>query len=174
MYRAGQEMKLLEPWQLKMFKEPQRTEGLCVVIKGGDEGVSPATYCDVSVHRMFPLSRPENLIALCDKFGNEIGVVMDPKHLDEASREALFQELDMAYFIPKITRICEIKEEYGLVHWSVETDRGPRQFQVRSRQDIRPMGNNRFVVRDMDGNRYDIPDMNALDAASRELLEMEV
>jgi hypothetical protein len=173
-YRAGQEIKLLEPWQLTLFKEPHRTEGLCLVVKGGDDGVSPASYSDVSVHRMFPLSRPESLIALCDKFGNEIGVVMDPSHLDEESREALYQELDMAYFIPKITQIHEIKEEYGVVRWRVDTDRGPRQFEVRSRHDIRSMGQGRFIVRDMDGNRYDVPDMNTLDAASRGLLEMEV
>ena len=173
-YRAGQELKWLKPLQLKVVKEAQKTEGLCLVIKGGDDGTQPATYTDVSVHQMFPLSQPDALIAFCDKFGNEIGVICDASKLDEGSRDVLAQELDMAYFVPTITRIDEIKEEYGITSWSVETNKGPRSFEVRSRHDIRFMGGGRYIVRDMDGNRYEIPNMNALDAKSFGLLEMEV
>lgn len=171
MYRAGQELKLLDPPQLTLFKEAHKTEGLCAVVQEGEERT---TYTDVSVHQMFPLSNPDSLITLCDKFGNEIGTLVDPGNLDAASQEALSQELGLAYFIPKITRISSIRDEYGLVRWEVETDKGSRTFEVQSRHDIRPMGGGRFIIRDMDGNRYDIPAMHALDGASRAILEMEV
>lgn len=173
MYRAGQELKLFEPKRLTLYKEAEKTEGLCLLVKGGD-GSSEEQYTDVSVHQMFPLSYPDSLITLCDKFGNEIGVLVEPSRLDEASRNVLHEELQMAYFIPEIQRIKLIKEEYGLTRWEVDTNRGPRTFEVRSRYDIRPMGQGRFIVRDMDSNRYDIPDINELDPVSRSLLEMEV
>lgn len=158
---------------LTLYKEPQKTEGLCLVVKGGDGG-SRAEYTDVSVHEMFPLTSPGSLIALCDRSGNEIGVLLDPSRLDEESHATLQQELQIAYFIPKIQRIKVIREEYGVTHWEVETDRGPRTFDLQSRYDIRALGQDRFIVRDMDGNRYEIPDMNALDPESRSLLETEV
>lgn len=142
------------------------------MVKGSDGG--NVQYSDVTVHRMFPLTHPEHLVTFCDKHGNEIGVVLDPETLDTESREVLLQEMQMAYFIPKIIRVLSIKEEYGVIRWEVETDKGKRSFEVQSRHDIRPMGRNRFIVRDMDGNRYDIPDMSALDAESRSLLELEV
>lgn len=173
MYRAGQAMKLLRPEQVSLFKEACKTEGLCLVLKGGD-GNGEVSYTDVSVHQMFPLSHPHNLITFCDKRGEEIGVLLDLQALEEASRLALLDELEMAYFIPKIQRILSIKEEFGVIRWEVETDKGPRSFEVQSRHDIRPMGGGRFIVRDMDGNRYDIPDMAALDAKSRAFLELEV
>jgi hypothetical protein len=144
-----------------------------MTVKGGDEP-GDLKYTDVTVHRMFPLSHPGDMLTLCDRNGNEIGVLCDLNGLEEASRQALLQEIEMAYFVPKIERVHSIKEEYGVVRWVVDTDRGSRAFEVQSRHDIRPMGGGRFIVRDMDGNRYDIADMAALDIESKAMLELEL
>ena len=173
MYQAGQEMSVLNPEQLFLKKEDGVTEGLCLDILDA-KGDTQAAYADVSVHFMFPLSRPWQLVTICDKSGKEIGIISDAESLNGPSRALLRQELDLAYFIPEITRIIQIKEEFGLVHWDVETNKGQRRFQVQSRYDIRHMGGNRYIVRDIDGNRYDITNANALDAASRSLLELEI
>lgn len=73
-----------------------------------------------------------------------------------------------------ITKIVAIDEEYGVTRWKVETDRGPRTFDVATRHDVRPVGPNRYLIRDVDGNRYEIPNTAQLDAASRALLDFEV
>ncbi len=171
MYQAGQEIVKLDPAQLQLRREAGVTEGLCLDIAGSK---ADASYPDISVHFMFPLSSPGQLVTFCDRNGKEIGVITNAQQLDRLSREILQQELERAYFVPKITRILKIKEEFGLVHWEVETDKGPRRFQVQSRYDIRAMGGGRHVVRDIDGNRYDIPEVDALDAQSRNLLELEI
>ena len=173
MYRAGQTLHLLNPKKLRFYRQQQRTEGLCLQIVG-DNGRVGECYPDITVHLMFPLSHPDNLITLCDRQGQEIGVLQDVTQMEAASRQILEQELQVSYFVPKITQILSIKDEYGLVHWQVETDRGLRKFQVQSRYDIRNMGQGRYIVRDIDGNRYDIVDVANLDNASRSLLELEI
>ncbi|HHT25630.1 MAG TPA: DUF1854 domain-containing protein [Firmicutes bacterium] len=173
MYRAGQQMQLLDPKTLKLYKEAQKTEGLCLMVQGSD-GTVQGEYTDVRVHQMFPLTRPNELITICDKDDNELGVIANLAELEGESLAVLSEELELNYFIPKIRKILEIKEEFGVIRWRVETDKGPRSFEVRSRHDIRSLGGGRFIVRDMDGNRYDISNMSALDAESRSLLELEV
>ncbi|HHW09556.1 MAG TPA: DUF1854 domain-containing protein [Firmicutes bacterium] len=173
MYRAGQEIKKLDPEGLRFLRQQKVTEGLCLQIVDPKTGDS-TTFSDVSVHYMFPLSHPGKLITLCDRNGEEIGVLDDISDLDEGSKQALWHELTVNYFVPKITRIVSIKEEFGITHWEVETDRGPRRFQLQSRYDIRSMGGGRYIIRDIDGNRYDIPNEADLDPVSRSLLELEV
>ncbi len=51
---------------------------------------------------------------------------------------------------------------------------GPRTFDVATRQDVRPLGQGRYLIRDVDGNRYEIRDTEALDPASRSLLDFEI
>jgi hypothetical protein len=172
-YRAGQQMQLLDPKKVTLYKEAQKTEGLCLTVVDAD-GKVQGEYTDVRVYQMFPLTRPQELITICDKEENELGVIANVAELEDASRVVLDEELQMNYFIPKIERILQIKEEFGVIRWQVDTDKGPRFFEVQSRHDIRSLGGGRFIVRDMDGNRYDIRNIAELDAESRSLLELEV
>jgi len=88
-----------------------------------------------------PASRPK-----------EIGVVYDIQKMDSQSRKIAEEELEMMYFVPKITRINRIKSERGSYKWMVETDRGDREFDIRHREDIRIIESNRIIVKDVDGN----------------------
>jgi hypothetical protein len=54
----------------------------------------------------------------------------------------------------------------------VETDRGRRVFELHSsRRDIRVLPGGRVLVRDADGNLYEIPDVRRLDVASHAFVE---
>ncbi|MFQ6039207.1 MAG: DUF1854 domain-containing protein, partial [Candidatus Poribacteria bacterium] len=101
----------------------------------------------------------------------EIGVVRDIQKIDPQSRKIVEEELEMMYFIPKITRINRIRSERGSYKWMVETDRGEREFDVRHREDIRIIESNRVIVKDVDGNRFEIPNYSRLDSHSRSMLE---
>ncbi len=173
MYRATKGYQVLAPERLTLRKEPLRTEGLVLTLKGADPGGVEQQFTDVRVRRVFPLSESQ-VVAFCDRNGEEIGVLWDPSGLDPASRQVLEQELERAYFVPRITKIKSIKDDYGVSKWDVETDRGPRRFDVGSRYDIRILPGRRLLIRDLDGNRYEIPDFEMLDADSRDLLELEI
>ena len=129
-------------------------------------------YSRVRVKRAFPLTRGDCFIVVQDREGKEIGSLDRLDALDPASRQAVEEELERAYFTPRIQRIVKVTTAYRVPRWEVETDRGPRAFEIySSRRDVRLLGGGRVLVQDADGNRYEIPDYRRLDPASRALVE---
>ena len=119
-----------------------------------------------------PLSNPGRFLALVDGQGKEAMMFVEPKEeLDEENWALLKRELDHRYLNGQIHKILEAKTEYGSTYWTVVTERGVREFVTQSLQEnaqwLRP---NYLLVIDVDGNRFEIPDVAGLDAASRKLL----
>ena len=131
-------------------------------------------YKKVEALRAFPISEAMRFIVLRDENGKEVGMIEDPGAMDTASRKALKEELERRYFIPKVVRINRIDESYGMPHWDVQTDRGGRHFELQTRQDARRLSAGRVLIRDADGNRYEIPNIRKLDPQSRALVEAEM
>ena len=126
-----------------------------------------------SIVAAFPLTRPGTMVSLRDEEGDEIGVLDSVAQLDAASQEVMREELERSYFMPVIGDILDVREELGVVTWEVETDRGPRTFQVRNvRQNVRKMGNRRLVIKDVDGNRYEVRDWLGLQPLAQKLLQI--
>ena len=138
-------------------------------------------YKGVEVNPAFPLSQMGRYVSF--KAGNkageepeeEIGMVKDIKKLDHSSREALRIVLEKMYFMPRITKIYDVEEEFGVTRWEVETKKGRCSFDIKSRRsDIRPYDNGRIIFHDVDGNRYEITDYRQLDKKSQKLLSSEI
>ena len=130
------------------------------------------TWSRVRVKRAFPLTRDDCFIVVQDRDGKEIGSLARLDALDPDSRKAVEEELERAYFTPRIERIAKVTTAYRVPRWEVETDRGPRAFEIySSRRDVRVLDGGRVLVQDADGNRYEIPDYRRLDPASRTLVE---
>jgi Domain of unknown function (DUF1854) len=70
-----------------------------------------------------------------------------------------------------VLQVPEITDDFGIQRWEVETDRGPRVFEVRSREDLRWVGPGHLVIRDVDGNRFEIRRFEELDLNSRLKIE---
>ena len=122
----------------------------------------------------FPISETSRYISLIDEESNEIGIIEDIKHLPRASREVLIEELQKRYFMPKITKIHELDGQFGITQWVVETSQGDVEFGVRSRYDIVTLENGRVLIKDADGNRYEIENYHKLDPKSLVLLETQI
>jgi len=121
--------------------------------------------------RALPLTDPEHWIGLMDEKGKPLLMVESLASLDPDSRELLSRELEQTYFLPKITCIQSIFEDYGVLLVSVETDRGSRNFEIRSREHIRFLPAGRILLRDLDGNRYEVPCIQDLDPRSQTLAQ---
>jgi hypothetical protein len=121
--------------------------------------------------RLFPLSDPEGYILLLDHEEKEVTLIRNMKELDPASRQALRQELETAYIVPEVLCIESIEEEFGVLHFVAVTDRGPHRFDVRGRGEIQFVRPGYYIIRDIDGNRFEIPNLFALDARSLALLD---
>lgn len=121
--------------------------------------------------RLFPINRLDEYITLLDADGTERFVIRALSELDRDSRRAISDSLNDYYLVPHIERILAYSEKYGTVHWTVETDRGVKSFDIRNRNhDIRVSADGSVRVRDSDDNRYIIEDYHALDRQSRAAL----
>ncbi len=119
----------------------------------------------------FPLTEPHRMVNLFGQEGTLIGIITEMRHMDNASARILAEELEKAYFMPKITDIFAVEEKLGIEHWDVQTNKGPRIFQVRdTRRNIRRLTPTRFVIKDVDANRYEIRDWTALPRAAQGLI----
>src|SRR6266545_4307817 len=93
-------------------------------------------YPCVSLRRCFPLSGNGThiLVRIPDneaERGYEVGILPDLNNLEPTSREAVQRELGLFYFVPVVQRIWSIREEFGFLYWSVEADRGKKDFIMR-------------------------------------------
>jgi len=130
------------------------------------------TYLDVRAARAFPISDPDHHIGLLDGRDRCIGMLNDLEGLDEESRRLVEEALANRYFVPVITRVHRLTEEFGVVYCNVETDRGHREFIVRGlRDNLEDVGDGELMVTDTDGIRYRIRDWRELDERSRAQLE---
>lgn len=123
------------------------------------------TYPRIAVHRCFPFSDPDRYISIREPEGDgrEIGLIDDLTALPTATQSLLRDQLALRYFIPKILKVRDIKDEYGYSYWDVQTDRGDCRFTVRTGgSNVYAIGHNRYLVNDLDGNRFEIPDLYAL------------
>ena len=148
----------------------QRTEGGFVSLDYGER-----QYPRVAVHRCFPFSDPSRYISIRepDNDGREIGLILDLKDLSEETQSILEEQMALRYFTPHILQIRDIKEEYGYSYWEVVTDKGACRFTVRmGAGSVYPIGPNRYLVNDLDGNRFEIPDLYRL--TPREIKKLDL
>lgn len=119
-----------------------------------------------------PLSRPGQYLCLLNAKGEEILTVVDPSELPEASRVAVEEELRRRYLSSTVERIVSVKPEFGATYWIVETERGTRDFVTQSLQEnAQWLSDSHLLLIDVDGNRFEIPDVAALDKRSQEFIE---
>ncbi len=128
-------------------------------------GKPPVT--DVKLTRYFPWSMPEAFISVRTSQGGEVALLADLDQLDPASRAIVEAELRDKVFNPKLLRILDYNHEFGISSMTAQTDRGRVIFQFRGREDIRLLSPTRALIRDVDGNTYELPDLDGLDPASR-------
>ena len=161
---ADGEFRYLEPRQLHFAR---RGDVLRLTVEGD------RSYLKVRPVRAFPLSELSDYVGLLDAIsGKEIGMLRSLREFDGPTRQLIQQELEKRYFIPKIARITQAKKEFGTVYWDVETDRGSRTFVMRGvRDSVHEIEPGRYLVSDVDGNRFEVPQIGDLDSRSQAIWE---
>lgn len=129
-------------------------------------------FYDVEIKLMFPLSQKAHYIGIY-KDNEELGIIDNYRHLNPETRKLVAELMDKQYFIPHITKVLSIEEEFRLIHWKVETNRGPLDFYTRTRNDVVVKGREVYI-RDIDSNRYLIRDYTKLDRQSQKNLSSEI
>ena len=132
-------------------------------------------YSRVVLRSCFPVSDGATFLSVRDASAEEqpeVGIIEDWMQLDEVSRDAVAAELGLYYFVPKIRRILDIREELGFLYWTVETDKGLKEFVMNNSviHYTRQVGPERWLLIDLNQARYEIPDASALDRRSLRLV----
>jgi len=169
-YNIKEELNILDPKKIRLQKDNYNKIKLVII----DE----KEYPEVKPVMSAPLTEPESFVSIYEmtdgKKGSEIGIIEDIGKLDADSRNMLKEELKKEYFMPHITKINNMNESHGVMKFDVETDKGRRIFETRYKEDIRKLSGGRIVIRDADGNRYEIKDHRKLDQRSMNLIDTEV
>jgi len=125
---------------------------------------------DVRIRRAFPWSAAGQFVSIRSAEGKELLLIDDLATLEADRRSLIEQWLADTSFIPKITKVSKVDTRFGYQEWSVQTDRGPANFRVQEREDIRFLGAGRFRIKDADGNVYELPTLEGMDVNSRKEL----
>ncbi len=132
-------------------------------------------YPRVVLRSCFPVSEDTLFLSVRDATDEqkEIGIIKDWTNLSPASREAVAHELNLHYFVPKIKRILDIREELGFLYWTVDTDKGPQEFVMRNSviRYAREVSPGHWLIIDVNEARHEIPSIQALDAHSQKLVQ---
>ena len=119
--------------------------------------------------RAFPHSNPDQFVSLMDELGHEIGIIENPKKLDDASRYLLEAELKAIYFVPTISAITSVVSKGTGSQWTVDTDDGEYTFRIMGRDALKGNEPPAIEIMDENGKRYKIDNYWELDAESRDL-----
>ncbi len=163
---ASYEIRELTPFEVRFAKN---RDNLTLTLSDG------TFYGRTELRRCFPMSEGTQFISVRDPNTDdhdEIGVIMDYGLLSEADRELVEEALELFYFVPKITQVRSVKEEFGFLYWQVLTDKGELEFVMRDSimSYVREVSATRYVVIDINKTRYEIPDLLALDSHSQGLV----
>ena len=124
------------------------------------------------VRRAFPLSSPSAYLSLQGSDGKEIAMLRGLDEIEPASRRLLDEELDRRYFTPRIERIEALKQDAGMWRFDVTTQRGRTEFFVRNWRDSAvEIATGRWQIMSVDGGRFEITNLGALDPVSLRLLD---
>ncbi|MEE2658389.1 MAG: DUF1854 domain-containing protein [Candidatus Latescibacterota bacterium] len=151
--------------QIQLFREPPWILRLTI---DGDR-----SYTRVKVVRAAPLSHPSKHISLLDAKDEEIFMIPEIRQLESEMQRIVEEELDRRYLTSTILKVLSMRNEFGTSYWDVDTNRGRREFVVQNvSENAQWFGDHRLLLVDVDGNRFEIPDLNGLDKKSTGYLEM--
>ncbi|MCM3632715.1 MULTISPECIES: DUF1854 domain-containing protein [Paenibacillus] len=159
---SAEDIRMLSSEELYVY----RGEG--GVLQGIVDG---KTYHELLIFLTFPMRYTSEYVSIRTKDGNELGIVRSLAGLDRDSAAVLKEEIELRYFLPRVTKIESIKQRSDLWFWELQTHLGSIRIIMRNLHDhIQFPGGDRILLSDLDGRRCDIVNWRQLDAHSQRLL----
>ncbi|ARU43670.1 hypothetical protein CCB81_05655 [Armatimonadetes bacterium Uphvl-Ar2] len=125
------------------------------------------SHLDVVPAWAAPRTHPDRYLSLLDSKGKEILMLERLEDAGADNVEVLRQELRRRYLYSQVRRVNAVRMEFGATYWSVETDRGHRDFVTQSLQENAQWIDEEFLLLiDVEGNHYQVKPVSALDPDS--------
>ncbi len=145
---------------------------------GGFTGLRYAgkEYPRVAFRRSLPVGAPGEYISVADAENKEVGIIRSVAELSDAQLRIVAAELDRRYYCPLVLEIKSVKDKLGYVYMELRIQGEGRSFNRNCaikdvNKNIRMLDENRLILFDVDGNRYMVPTLQALDKKSLKRLE---
>ena len=145
---------------------------------GGFTGLryNETDYKRVSLRRAMPIADPSGYISVADHENKEICVIRSLSDLSGEQLRIVSDELGRRYYCPEILEIKSVKDKMGYVYMELRvTGQGgafDKNCAVKDvNKNIRLLDEDRLIVFDVDGNRYIVQSLAALDKKSIRRLE---
>ena len=140
-------------------------EGTSLIYNAG----SPAM--GIKLVRLLPFADPDHYWGVLDHEGNDLGVIADPSRLPAKSKLVADQMLSERYFMPEAHKVVSVRDDFGTQIWNIETAQGNREYAIRNLKDnLLGLPPHRVILTDADGNRFEIPNSEALSPKAAEML----
>ncbi len=157
-------IRYLTPDNAAFRKTPGRL--LAVTVEGEE-------HAPVFVHCSFPHLDRRVFLSIRTIDNEEIGMVRSLDDFPPETAALLEEQIAIRYFAPEITRVLNIREEFGYSYWEAETTAGICRFTVRSGGgNVKLVHDNRLLITDVDGNRFVIPRLDRLSEREYRMVEM--
>ena len=145
------------------------------------EGGFVDLYCKGELHksvkvvRLFPFTDADKYISIRegDEKAREIGIIEDISTMSAETQKILKEQLALNYFTPVIQKIYSIKDELGYAYFHVLTDKGECKFAINMASNaVTKLSDDRLVITDLDENRFEVRDVNALTMKEKRKLDL--
>lgn len=141
---------------------------------GGFTGLrhNDKSYPRISLRRVLPSAKPDDYISIADAENKEIGILRSVTELTPEQEILVREELDRRYYCPSVKAVHSVQDKLGYVYLELELDGFRKHCAVRDvNKNIRMLDDDRLIIFDVDGNRYLVPSLSALDKKSLRRLE---
>lgn len=127
----------------------------------------------IRVYNPLPFEEGLRFVCFSDKKGQvELCMLRLDDTLPSEVRAIIDEELARHYLTASIRRILKIDLQGHTSYWTVDTDRGEREFALNNiSQNIQYPSPSYLVITDVHENRFVIKDLGALDPKSTKLLD---
>lgn len=138
------------------------------------DGEGEQTFDRVFLHRDFPFELLWSYVSVMGEDSKEKGLIYDVGDFDEVTEGLLRTELERKYYSPTVVSIESLKERYGFSYWKVTVSDG-RTLHFTMQDTFRNIvrrGEDGAILLDVDGNRFVIESISALDRKSYRRIEL--
>ena len=127
----------------------------------------------VLLHRDFPFDHPWAYISVLSTESMELAFIQNVDLFEGEEKELIVRELERKYYTPSIKKILSVKDRFGFSYWDVETETGKVTFTLQDTfKSISRAGDKKLFFSDVDGNRFVIENIEALDRKSHKKIEL--
>lgn len=156
----------------KMFIDPENVHFETLTNGFLKLSLEDKEYDKVTLTRLLPYSYEEAYITvISDK--EEVGIIKDLTVLEKDQYDQIMAHLNYKYYIPEITRIISVKEKMGFLYIDLETTGGQKEICIADFvSNIRLIKDSLLSITDVEGNKYCMRNIEALDKESRQKLDV--